>query len=104
MNQQTQDKAPEQTGMASLQSILMQSLQDVRSGKMTASNASSVNALAQTLINSAKVEIDFLRATKRTKSQFFEPPVQNTQERLTKNGGGMVATHWQGLTHTTLDD
>ena len=92
--------------MASLQDILMQSLRDVRAGTMSPSNASSVNALAQTLINSAKVEIDFMRATKRTSSQFFNSAPHT--ERLTKNGDGVVRETaqgpWAGLTHTMLDD
>lgn len=91
--------------MSSLQDILMESLRDVRAGTMSASNASSVNALAQTLINSAKVEIDFMRATKRTSSQFFSGAPQS--ERLTKSGGVVHQTEggtWPGLTHRMQPD
>ena len=91
------------TGMASLQDILMQSIKDVRSGAMEASTAKAVNEIAQTLINSAKVEVEFMRATKRSESRFFQPGIESTPR---KQGGTqkIVNGPWTGLVHHIKDD
>ena len=90
-------------GMSSLQDILMQSINDVRSGSMDASTAKAVNEIAQTLINSAKVEVEFMRATKRSESRFF----QNGFEPTPRKQGGtqkIVNGPWTGLVHHIKDD
>ena len=91
------------TGMASLQDILMQSIKDVRSGSMDASTAKAVNEIAQTLINSAKVEVEFMRATKRSESRFFQQGFESTPR---KQGGTqkIVNGPWTGLVHHIKDD
>ena len=91
------------TGMASLQDILMQSIKDVRSGSMDASTAKAVNEIAQTLINSAKVEVEFMRATKRSESRFFQQGFESTPR---KQGGTqkIVNGPWTGLVHYIKDD
>ena len=91
------------TGMASLQDILMQSIKDVRSGSMDASTAKAVNEIAQTLINSAKVEVEFMRATKRSESRFFQNGFESTPR---KQGGTqkIVNGPWTGLVHHIKDD
>lgn len=98
-----QNEQPTQAGMSSLQDILMQSIQDVRSGAMDASKAKAVNEIAQTLINSAKVEVEFLRATKRSESRFFQPGLASTPR---KQGGTqqIVNGPWTGLVHHIKDD
>ena len=91
------------TGMSSLQDILMQSIKDVRSGSMDASTAKAVNEIAQTLINSAKVEVEFMRATKRSESRFFQNGFESTPR---KQGGTqkIVNGPWTGLVHHIKDD
>ena len=91
------------TGMSSLQDILMQSIKDVRSGAMETSTAKTLNEIAQTLINSAKVEVDFMRATKRSESRFFQPGIESTPR---KQGGTqqIVNGPWTGLVHHIKDD
>lgn len=98
-----QNEQPTQAGMSSLQDILMQSIQDVRSGAMDASKAKAVNEIAQTLINSAKVEVEFMRATKRSESRFFLPGLESTPR---KQGGAqqIVNGPWTGLVHHIKDD
>ncbi|MGX5662198.1 hypothetical protein [Diaphorobacter nitroreducens] len=98
-----QNEQPTQAGMSSLQDILMQSIQDVRSGAMDASKAKAVNEIAQTLINSAKVEVEFMRATKRSESRFFQPGLESTPR---KQGGTqqIVNGPWTGLVHHIKDD
>lgn len=81
----------------------MQSIRDVRSGTLDANKARAVNELAQTLIGSAKVEIDFLRVSKRHSSQFLGGP--DSPPQITQGNQGQVeklppGSPWQGLTHT----
>ena len=91
------------TGMASLQDILMQSIKDVRSGSMDASTAKALNEMAQTLINSAKVEVEFMRATKRSESRFFQHGVESTP-RQQCGTQKIVNGPWTGLVHHIKDD
>lgn len=94
------------SGMESLQAVLMQSIESVMKGDMDTSKARAVNEFAQTLINSAKVEVEFLRATKKTKSVFFGQKTEDVT-RLTNSGNVVkqVANGpWRGLVHTTADD
>lgn len=105
-NSTTDNGAPvEQSSIGALQEVLMQSLRDVRAGTLDTTKARAVNDLAQTLINTAKVEIDFLRATKRTNSQFLGgsttqpiPTSQGTVQALPPN------SPWRGLGHRTGDE
>lgn len=46
-----------------LRSILFDTLRDVKDGKMDVKKAKSISELSQTLINSAKVEVDYLKST-----------------------------------------
>lgn len=46
-----------------LRSILFDTLRDVKNGKMDVKKAKSISELSQTLINSAKVEVDYLKST-----------------------------------------
>lgn len=43
--------------------ILMETMRDLKAGKIDLDKAGGIQALGQTLINSAKVEVDFLKAT-----------------------------------------
>ena len=98
------DTPAAQSSIGALQEVLMQSLRDVRAGTLDAAKARAVNDLAQTLINSAKVEIDFLRATKRTNSQFLEgntPPTPTSQGTVQALPPG---SPWRGLGHRTGDE
>lgn len=96
----------ETNGMAGLQDLIMQSMRDVRAGTLDADKAKAVNALAQTLINSARAEVEFLRVTNRTKSHFFQQ-ADDAQERLTGSGGVVRQREngpWQGLVHRPRDE
>ena len=87
----------------------MQSIRDVRSGALDASKARAVNDIAQTLVNSAKVEIDFYRVSKRHNSQFLGATAAVPEPETTEGSQGSVkqlppGSPWQGLTHRTRDD
>ena len=49
--------------ITSLRSTLFDTLADIKSGKLDLDRAREINNIAQTIINSAKVEVDFVRAT-----------------------------------------
>jgi hypothetical protein len=57
-----------------LREHLFSVIEGVRAGSVKVDQARVVNDLAQTLVNSAKVEIEYLRATKRNSSRFLNAP------------------------------
>ena len=57
-----------------LRAILFATLRDVRDGKIDLDRAKAVNALAATLVDTARVEVDFIRATDASESKFLAPP------------------------------
>jgi hypothetical protein len=60
--------------IADLRQKLFETLDAVKSGALDLDRARLVNELGKTLIDSAKVEVDFLRVTEETKSDFLSPP------------------------------
>lgn len=46
-----------------LNSILFDTLRDLRAKRITGEEAEAINRTAQTIINSAKTEVDFIKAT-----------------------------------------
>lgn len=66
-----------------LRDILFDSLQAVKDGTMPLDRAKSVVELSQTVINSAKVEVDHLRVTgENGYSQFLTPSEDDEPESL----------------------
>ncbi len=70
LNKQTHKKVEKQNKMEEnknnfkeLRSILFDTLRDVKDGKMDVKKAKSISEISQTLINSAKVEVDYLKST-----------------------------------------
>lgn len=56
-----------------LRSTLFDTLQDVKSGKMEIDRAKAICEISQTIVNTAKVEIDYARHTgANVNSQFIE--------------------------------
>lgn len=58
--------------MAALREALFKTLQDVRADKIDLDKARAVNELGKTLIDTARVEVDFIKATGGTESPFIE--------------------------------
>lgn len=56
-----------------LREALFDTLRDLRAGKIDAEKARAINDTAQVIVNTAKVEIDYLRATGATKGTEFIP-------------------------------
>ena len=59
--------------ITTLREKLFETLSAVKSGEMYLDRARAVNEIGKTLIDSAKVEVDFIRATDGTSSAFLQP-------------------------------
>ncbi len=57
-----------------LRAVLFETLQAVKAGEIELDKARAVNDIGKTLLYSAKVEVDYLRATGQGSSQFLEAP------------------------------
>lgn len=53
----------ERNDLDALNAILFDTLRDLRAKKITGEEAEAINRTAQTIINSAKVEVDYVKAT-----------------------------------------
>lgn len=97
-----------------LRSTLFEILQDVKSGKMDLDRAKVANDTAQTIINTAKAEVDYMRATGNTTDTDFIPqalcvpaggralpPGQPAGSRETAHGTATVQQIGAGATVTT---
>ena len=58
-----------------LREALFATLQDVKSGKMEIDKARAINEVAKTIVDTAKVEVDYLRTTGGGESAFLEGAV-----------------------------
>lgn len=61
--------------ISDLREALFDTLQKVKDGTIDLDKARAVNDLGKTLIDSAKVEIDYLRTTGGIESSFIEPKI-----------------------------
>ena len=64
-----------------LREHLFLTIQGVRDGSVSIDQAKTISELSQVIVNTAKVEVDFVRATERRESQFLlagaKPPLEN---------------------------
>lgn len=58
-----------------LRERLFDAIDGVKSGSLTVDKARAINDLGQAIINSAKVEVDYLRVSAEKKSRFLGPAV-----------------------------
>jgi hypothetical protein len=58
--------------LSALRAVLFETLQAVKAGEIELDKARAVNDIGKTLLDSAKVEVDYLRATGQGSSQFLE--------------------------------
>ena len=113
MTTDTKDNAgannpPAQTNdIAELRAILFGTLRGVKDGTLNPEKAKAINDTAQTIINSAKVEVDYLKTIGGGESEFIAPstaqpalghhqPAQTTQTP----GGIKTVTQLPGATVT----
>lgn len=55
-----------------LRETMFDTLADLRAGKITVEQAKAVSDISQTIINTAKVEVDYIRANKGGETPFLE--------------------------------
>lgn len=64
--------------IADLRAVLFETIAGVKSGKLNIEKAQTISELSQVIVNTAKVEVDFIRATgaKHHGSGFLERPAE----------------------------
>jgi hypothetical protein len=73
-----------------LRKVLFETIKDVKDGKMPLDKAKAIQDVAQVIVNSAKVVVDYLRATGKTKGTGFIPMNESRteQKQLPDSGQG----------------
>lgn len=66
---------PERKTIEDLRSALFDTLQAVKSGTLDVEKARAINELGKTLVESARVEVDYLRASGGGESTFLESAI-----------------------------
>lgn len=85
--------------ISDLRAALFDTLEAVKAGTMDLDKARAINEIGKTLIDSAKVEVEFLRVTEGDGSAFLGSEQEQTP-RLTHSNG---TSAWPGpVTHHTL--
>jgi hypothetical protein len=59
-----------------LRSRLFEALDGVKSGNLDLDKARAINEIGKTIIDTAKVEVDFIRATEGNESLFISGPLE----------------------------
>lgn len=69
----------------SLRAILFDTLRGVKSGSVSVDKAKSINETAQSIINTAKVEVEYLKVTgqKAMKTKFLAPQTDEVRQTAT---------------------
>lgn len=70
--------------MQTLREHLFETLKGLKDGTLDTEKAKVIGDISQVLINTAKVEVDFIRANNGGKSEFFTADVNSIRE--TPNG------------------
>jgi len=66
------DTNNQQPTLAAVRAALFNTLQDVRSGAIDLDKARAVNELGKTLVDTARVEVEFIKVTEGSASAFIE--------------------------------
>jgi hypothetical protein len=66
--------------ISDLRAALFEVIEGVRSGAIDIEKAKMVNELSKTIVESAKVEVEFLEVTGATESKFISPPAKEEGE------------------------
>jgi hypothetical protein len=83
-----------------LREHLFATIQGVRDGSVSVEQAKTVSELSQVIVNTAKVEVDFVRATERRDSRFLgivdAQPAAALPGRRLENGIAGIRRHVLG--------
>lgn len=63
-----------------LREMIFETMRAVKDGSMDIERAKAVGDLGQVVINSAKVEVQYLTSAQGSPSQFLEPPVSRSAD------------------------
>jgi hypothetical protein len=66
--------------ISDLREALFATLEAVKSGTLDTDKARAVNEIAKTIVDTAKVEVDFLKITGGDESDFIESPDDDAEE------------------------
>ena len=90
-------QAPQRTDLAGLREALFATLRDVRTGAIDLDRARTVNAIAGTLIDSARVEVEYRRVVDQAgSSTFIEGTATTGGGALPGNGIGRMVHRLKG--------
>jgi hypothetical protein len=73
----------QQKTIEDLRAVLFETIASVRDGSMPLDRARTVSDLAQVMVNSAKVEVEFVKATSSDGSGFMEPAPEQLPSGIT---------------------
>lgn len=73
-----------------LREHLFAAIQGVRDGTVSIEQAKTISDLSQVIVNTAKVEVDFVRATERRESRFLAAPEMTPQANGAAPPNGIV--------------
>lgn len=59
--------------ISDLREVLFETMNAVRNGTLDVEKAKVISELGQVMVNTAKTEVDFVKATNQTKSDFISP-------------------------------
>ena len=79
-----------------LRSMLMDTMRAVKDGSIDIDKAKAISDLGQTVINAAKVEVDYAKATGQNGSRFLgndSAPALPSGDTVTPVPGGRIVTH-----------
>ena len=82
--------------ISDLRAALFDALQGVKNGTLDLEKARAVNEIGKTLIDSAKVEVEYLRVTGGGESTFIEPTADTNPAALPNGISGIVRHRLKG--------
>ena len=87
-----------------LRDHLFAAIQGVRDKTLTIEQAKTISDLSQVVVNTAKVEVDFVRATERRESQFLLGTNGQAASPAGRQSNGALPSGILGITRHILAD
>ncbi len=82
--------------IADLRGHLFDAIEGLKAGTLEIDRAKAINEVSQTIINTAKVEVEFVKVTSATTGSGFLPQIEaapKNGDTVTPIQGGRVITH-----------
>jgi hypothetical protein len=68
------DETTPNNDLAALRALLFEAIREVKTGAMDLNRARLVNEIGKTLVDSGRLQVDYLRLTDGERADFMEPP------------------------------